>query len=46
MLPALRYEVEAGTPQGLADWLTVYERAVNDLADRISSATKDLNEAG
>jgi N-acetylated-alpha-linked acidic dipeptidase len=42
MLPGLCHEVEAGTPEGLASWLGVYTRAVDDLAGRINAAAEAL----
>ncbi|PEN13399.1 glutamate carboxypeptidase [Longibacter salinarum] len=38
MLPGLRYEVEAGTASGLARWVDIYVRAVNDLTGRVQKA--------
>jgi len=45
MLPGLRYEVDAGTPEGLERWTAIYTDAVRDLTARIRTATRLLTGA-
>ena len=42
MLPGLRYEVEAGTPEGLRTWTQRYVEAVRDLTQRLQAGTEWL----
>ncbi len=44
MLPGLRYEIEAGSPDGLRRWQAVYAAAMDDLTGRINSLTRLLSE--
>jgi len=43
MLPGLRYEIDAGTPDGLARWTSLYVDAVTDLTGRVQRATERLD---